>query len=403
MVASASPGDFNRHACARPFATRKADEWCAGASHESSVERPLIQVSCTTPQGADGSHWTGRPAAAQSTAHVTFLHAAPRRRVLLAPVKTIQHRCDWSARRRVRRAIAVATVALMLATTRAFAQDLEPRAYSASPVGTTFLVFGVGRSNGGVLLDPSVPFEDVKATIGIATVGVGHTFDLFSRTALVVGVLPYGRGHATGRIEETTGEATRVGWADARAKLSVNLFGGRALRAREFAQAPPRGAIIGVSLSVAAPTGQYHSDRLVNLGSNRWSYKPEAGVSVANGRWTFDGYGGVWLFGDNDEFFPGASLREQDPVFALQGHVSYTVRRGFWVAFDGTWYSGGTSSVDGIDKADLQRNSRVGVTASYPLGARQSLKGAFSSGATTRVGGDFNTLSIAWQMVWVRP
>ncbi|HEX5110493.1 MAG TPA: transporter [Vicinamibacterales bacterium] len=299
--------------------------------------------------------------------------------------------------------IAVAVLGLTLAATPALAQDLEPRAYSAAPVGTTFLVFGAGRSNGGVLTDPSVPFEDVEATIGIATAGVGHTFDLFSRTALVVAALPYGRGHATGRIEEATREATRVGWADARTKLSVNFFGGRALRAREFAQAPPRGTIVGVSLTVVAPTGQYHADRLVNLGSNRWSYKPEAGISVARGQWTFDGYGGIWLFGDNDEFFPGASLREQDPVVALQGHVSYTIRRQFWVAFDGTWYSGGTSSVDGVDKADLQRNSRVGVTASYPLGARQSIKGAFSSGATTRVGGDFNTLSIAWQMVWIRP
>ena len=300
-------------------------------------------------------------------------------------------------------AIICATFGLALAATTGFAQDLEPRAYSAAPVGTTFLVVGVGRSTGGVFTDPSVPFEDVEATIGIGSVGAGRTFDLFSRTALVVGAVPYGRGHASGRIEETTQEATRVGWADARAKLSVNLVGGQALRAREFAKAPPRRTIVGVSLTVVAPTGQYHSNRLVNLGSNRWSYKPEAGISVAKGRWTFDGYGGAWLFGDNDEFFPGASLREQDPVFALQGHVSYTIRRGFWLAFDGTWYQGGTSSVDGVDKADLQKNSRVGVTGSYPLGARQSIKAAFSSGATTRVGGDFNTVSVAWQMVWVRP
>src|SRR5262245_15539718 len=115
----------------------------------------------------------------------------------------MRRRRDWSTGRRACRAIAVAACAMLLVATPAFAQDLEPRAYSASPVGTTFLVFGVGRSNGGVLLDPSVPFEDVKATIGIATVGVGHAFDLFSRTALVVGALPYGRGHATGRLEET--------------------------------------------------------------------------------------------------------------------------------------------------------------------------------------------------------
>jgi hypothetical protein len=281
------------------------------------------------------------------------------------------------------------------------AQDLEPRAYSASPVGTTFLVLGVARSSGGVFTDPSLPLEDVHATLGVATVGVGHTFDLFTRTALVVAAMPYARGKATGRIEEATREATRVGWADARLRLSVNLLGGRASTPAEFVKAR-RSTIVGASLTTVPPTGQYHRDRLVNLGSNRWSFKPEAGVSVPIGRWTVDGYGGVWLFTGNDQFFPGLARREQDPVLALQGHVSYTVRRQLWVAFNATWYTGGTTTVDGIEKADLQRSTRIGATISLPLTARQSLKAAFNTGATTRIGGDFDTISVAWQMVWFR-
>jgi hypothetical protein len=38
----------------------------------------------------------------------------------------------------------------------ATAQELEPRAYSPSPVGTTFLLGGFGRSEGGILFDPSL-------------------------------------------------------------------------------------------------------------------------------------------------------------------------------------------------------------------------------------------------------
>lgn len=284
---------------------------------------------------------------------------------------------------------------------QAAAQDLEPRAYSAAPVGTTFLVLGLSRSSGGVFTDPSLPFEDVQATLVGGTAGLGHTFDLFTRTALVVAAMPYARGKASGRIEEAAREATRVGWADARLKLSVNLLGGRAMRPAEFVKTP-RSTILGVSLTTVPPTGQYHRDRLVNLGSNRWSFKPEAGVSVPIGRWNLDAYGGVWLFGGNDQFYPGLARREQDPVVALQAHASYAVRQQLWVAFDATWYSGGTTSVDGIDKADLQRNSRIGATLSLPLGARQSLKASFSTGATTRVGGDFNTLGLVWQMVWIR-
>lgn len=288
-----------------------------------------------------------------------------------------------------------------LSESQVSAQDLEPRAYAASPTGTTFLVIAAGRSSGGVLIDPTLPVEDVHATVGAATVGLGHTFDFFTRTALVVGTMPYVRARASGRIQENTTEATRTGWGDARIKLSVNLAGGRALRAREFAKAR-RSPIVGLSVTAVLPVGQYHRDRFVNIGSNRFAWKPEAGLSVPVGRWTFEAYGGVWLFAANNEFFPGGIRREQDPIVALQQHVSYTLRPRLWVAFDATWYSGGTTTIDGIDRGDLQRNTRLGATISAPLGTRQSLKVAYSTGATTRIGGDFNTLAIAWQLVWIR-
>jgi hypothetical protein len=283
----------------------------------------------------------------------------------------------------------------------AAAQDLEPRAYSASPIGTTFLVLAAGRSSGGVFTDPSVPFEDVHAKIGAATVGAGHTFELFTRTALVLALLPYARGEASGRIGEDTRVANRSGLADTRAKLSVNLLGGRALTPREFVKTP-RSTIFGVSLTAVVPTGQYYADRLVNIGSHRWAFRPEMGVSVPVGRWTLDGYGGVWLFRANDDFYPSGAKREQDPVVALQAHVSYTIRPGLWAAFNSTWYSGGTSRVDGVSKLDLQRNSRVGATVSMPVGARQSLKASYSTGATTSIGGDFDSVGVAWQMIWIR-
>ena len=73
-----------------------------------------------------------------------------------------------------------------------------------------------------------------------------------------------------------------------------------------------------------------------------------------------------------------------------------------WAAFNATWYSGGTTSVDGVSKANPQRNSRVGATLSLPLASRQSIKIAYSTGATTRIGGDFDTIAVAWQMLWIR-
>ena len=106
------------------------------------------------------------------------------------------------------------------------------------------------------------------------------------------------------------------------------------------------------------------------------------------------------LFTTNREFYTGASVRTQAPVVALQSHVSYTLRRQLWAAFDATWYSGGTTTVNGTRKADLQRNSRLGATLSLPVGRQQSIKFSGSTGATTRVGADFQTFGAAWQLTW---
>jgi outer membrane putative beta-barrel porin/alpha-amylase len=281
----------------------------------------------------------------------------------------------------------------------AVAQELEPRAYTAAPTGVNFLVVAGGRSTGGVLVDPSLPVEDVQATIDSVGLGLGRTIDLFGRTALILAVVPYAWGDVSGNVGEETRQITRSGLTDPRVKLSVNLLGGRALTPREFARTA-RPTIVGVSLAVAPPLGQYTGRKLINLGSNRWAVKPEIGVSHAVGRWTIEGYTGLVVFSTNHEFYTGTSVRTQAPVVALQAHVSYTLRRQLWAAFDATWYSGGTTTVNGTQKSDLQRNSRVGATLSLPIGRQQSIKFSGSTGATTRIGADFRTFGAAWQLTW---
>jgi Putative MetA-pathway of phenol degradation len=281
----------------------------------------------------------------------------------------------------------------------AAAQELEPRAYTSSPIGVNFLVVAGGRSSGGVVVDSSLPVEDVDATVDSLGLGLGRTIDLFGRTALILAVVPYAWGDVSGSVGEDTRRVTRSGLADPRLKLSVNLLGGRALTPREFARAA-RPTIVGVSLAVAPPLGQYTGTKLINLGANRWAFKPEVGVSRALGRWTIEMYSGVVLFTTNREYYRGASVRSQQPVVALQAHVSYTLRQRLWAAFDATWYSGGTTTVDGTRKADLQRNSRLGATLSLPLRSQQSIKFSGSTGATTRVGADFHTFGAAWQLTW---
>lgn len=275
------------------------------------------------------------------------------------------------------------------------AQEIEPRAYSPNPTGVTFFAAALGRSTGAVLTDPSLPVEDVEAELYAAAAGVGRSFGLFGRSASASIVLPHFRGDFTGTVDDVAQAVSRSGIGDARLRIAANLFGGPALTPAEFARRKPQ-TTLGASLTVSMPTGEYHADKLINVGNNRWAIKPELGLSHPVGNWLLEAYAGVWLFGDNDEF-RGDQRREQDPLVSTQAHVSYTFRPRLWLAFNATYYDGGRTSVNGVDLADRQSNSRIGLTFSLPLGRSQSLKFSMSEGATTRVGSDFTAYGIAWQ------
>ena len=293
-------------------------------------------------------------------------------------------------------------VACLLCAVPALAQEMEPRAYSASPTGATFLGAVLSRSTGSILFDPTLPISDVEAGINGAALAAGTTFGLFGKLALISAAVPYAWGDISGQVFEDARTVTRSGFADMRLRLSINLRGNDAMRIAEFAKTPRR-TIVGASVTVAAPTGEYDGTKLINLGNNRWAFKPEAGVAVPRGRWEVDAYAGVWLFTANQDFFPGGQERTQDPLFTLQGHVSYTFRPRLWLAGNATWYAGGRSQVAAGAPSATVNNSRLGVTASLPVGRQHSIKLSYGDGIIVRSGTNFRTLAVGWQWMTVRP
>jgi Putative MetA-pathway of phenol degradation len=288
---------------------------------------------------------------------------------------------------------------LLMAASRVEAQELEPRAFSPNPTGVNYLVAGYSRSSGGVLFDPSIPLTDVDADFSAALLGYGHTFGIFGRAATATLVTPYAWGNATGSVGEDRGMVSRSGLADSSFQVSVNLIGGPALSPAEFARRTPE-TTVGASLLVTIPTGQYDPAKLINIGTNRWAFRPQIGISQPWGAWFLECFAGVWLFGDNSDYLNRAQL-SQAPVASLQLHASYTFRPRLWLAVDATGYRGGQTAVDGVDRANLQANSRIGMTLSLPIGRSQSVKLAYSDGATTRVGASFRTVSLIWQLSWL--
>jgi hypothetical protein len=292
-------------------------------------------------------------------------------------------------------------IGLLLFAASVSAQDLDPRAYAHVPVNGTFLVAGFSLSHGGIVTDPTIPVTDIDATVETPSLGVARSFSLFGKTAQAFGALPYSWAQVSGQVLEEQRSITRAGLSDMRLRLSVLLHGAPAASILEIAKAPRR-TILGASLMVVAPTGQFLPDRLINVGTNRWAFKPEFAVSQPIGqRWLIDAYAGLWLFAANDSFYPGASVRTQAPMGAFQAHVSYSFRRQTWAAFDATYYVGGGTTTDGIRANDRQSNSRVGATVAFPVGRRHSIKLAVSRGAIVRYGADFSTFSFGWQTAWV--
>lgn len=281
----------------------------------------------------------------------------------------------------------------------AFGQQLEPRSYSPSPVGTSFLVAGFSRSSGGVTFDPTVPITNAEAKLNSSFVGIGRTFGLFGRQSLLTAVLPYVWGEISGEVGEQRRSITRSGLADSNFRFAFNILGSPAQNPREFAAATHDRFILAASLSVRAPTGQYDPAKLINLGTNRWSFRPEIGFSYPIKKVSVDLYFATALFTANNNFFPGQTVHTQDALGSLQAHLSYTVRRGLWIAFDSTWYGGGATHLNHGPPSQRQSSTRIGGTVSFPVGNMQSIKFAYSSGVTARVGSTFNTLAVSWQLV----
>lgn len=281
----------------------------------------------------------------------------------------------------------------------ASAQEMEPRAYSRAPVGSQFIVFSYAYQTGDILTDASLPLRDVNIDLNAVSLAYGRTFGIAGRQANATLLAPYVTGRAGGTVFEDRVEVRRSGLADVRLRFSMNLVGSPALRPKEFAAYKAK-SLLGASLTVVMPTGQYDPRRLVNIGSNRWSFKPEVGFSHPYGKWTAEVTGGVWLYTANNEFFGGVR-RQQKPLVSLQSHLIYTIRRRMWAAFNASYYAGGQSMINGVTNADKQSNSRLGGTFSLPLTQRQSVKVAFANGLTTRFGGKVTTIAVGWQYAWV--
>ena len=278
------------------------------------------------------------------------------------------------------------------------AQDIEPRAYSNAPIGVNFLVAGLAGTRGGLSFDPSLPIEDPSLRTANAVLGYARVIELWGQSAKVDVVVPYTWLSGDAVYAGQPVERVVDGPADIAFRLNANLYGAPAMGLKEFA-AYEQDVIVGASLRVIAPAGQYDNTRVVNIGGNRWSFKPELGVSKAVGPWTLELSAAATIYTDNDDF-NGGETRSQDSIYTFQAHVIRSYSSGIWASLSGTYFAGGRTTIDGVRANDLQQNWRLGGTLSFPVDRWNSVKLYASSGVSDRTGNDFDLVGIAWQHRW---
>lgn len=286
------------------------------------------------------------------------------------------------------------------------AQDLAPRAYLITPLHSNAVTLTYSFYDGNIIFDGTVPITGATARVNVSVFNAYHSFNFFGRTASFLVSLPYGVGNFHGHVVGAETLAYRSGLLPVTFRLSVNLIGGHSMSLDEFRKWRQK-TILGASLKLVPATGQYDPTKLVNYGINRWALKPELGYSRRWGHWILDAYGGAWFFTTNPEFFsrnqfsPGTNTQSESPVGAFEVHVSYDFKPRLWVSLDGNYWFGGATALNGVpNPGAFQRNSRVGLTASFPLTTHQSLKLNYSDGAYILYGGNYHNVSIAWQYSW---
>ncbi|BDG74314.1 hypothetical protein Rmf_42430 [Roseomonas fluvialis] len=291
-----------------------------------------------------------------------------------------------------------AAVALVTTASSASAQDIEPRAFANTPVGVNFLVGGYAFTRGSLSFDPAVPVADARLETSGLLLAYARSFDILGMSAKFDVIAPFSWLSGSATFAGQPVERTVSGPGDPRFRLSVNLFGAPALTLEEFATWQ-QDLILGASVQVSVPVGQYDPSRAVNLGTNRWFVKPEIGGSQRFGPLTLEATAAVTFFSDNNDFLRGQT-RSQDPLYSLQGHAIYSFGRGIWGSVDATYFTGGRTTINGEANDDLLRNWRLGATFSIPLSPHYSVRLYGSRGISARTGNNYDLLGIALQYRW---
>lgn len=306
-------------------------------------------------------------------------------------------RAHWSA------IPAACVICLAVLAPPATAQDVEPRALSPAPVGTNAFGAALAGSFGNVLLDKTLPVEDLDGTILSLIPSYTRFFNTFGVTTRLTASLPLvtGTWDAVVKTDPLTPVDTtvdRTGIGDGVVNATVFLLGAPAMTPAEFRDYR-RKTLLGFNLRVKVPIGQYDPDKLVNLGSNRWQVAPALAFSQWLGKFSLEAYAIAWFFSDNTALL-GDNVLSQAALYAFQINAGYNFKRNLWLSVGVRQTAGGRTTLNGVERDDPTENTRMGLVLGIPLAPRHTLRLVGTTGLHSTAGTDFDTLVAQWVCIW---
>jgi hypothetical protein len=259
------------------------------------------------------------------------------------------------------------------------------------------LDYAYSRANASI--DPAIIIAGARLNLNQGTIGYTRYFSFLRRVAWVSPSLPI--AGLNGSISGTKVNGSTAGTGDSSYEAAMLLIGGPALSVSEFANYEPR-TTVGMSLSVTAPTGSYQSDKILNLGADRWSFKPEIAISYPFGdqqKWALDTYAN-WYFYTDITSYHGVQILRQRSMPGFEEHISYSFLDSLVGSLDARYSFRGETSVNGKNQNNRQRNFILGSEAIFSLNERNSLSLVVSKALVHENGPSIACISVKYDYSW---
>jgi hypothetical protein len=290
--------------------------------------------------------------------------------------------------------------ALLIADPRlADAQFTDPHTYDAAPTGINVVEVAYAAAHADASIDTSLVIAGAHLFLNQGTIKYDRYFGLFDRLTWAEAAVPV--AGLSGSVTGTQIQRSTAGLGDSSYALKMLLMGGPALTVDQFGDQNPT-TRVGVSITVTAPTGSYNPDRILNLGADRWAFKPEVSLSYPFGRdqkWQLDSYANVSVFTDNTAYH-GVEILRQEPLLGLEEHVSYSFSDNVWVSSDLRYAFRGATDVDGINQDNPQHQLTVGSETNVSLNSRHALIFEFAKAVVHRNSPNAVGIAVKYDVTW---